>query len=93
MKYACQNSRPATDHIVNLGHSNCDWGEPGAALSGVIYLDNSDKGLDETTGDIPEARRLLLAFAEREGLPACEFTDFAPTQLHVQRGLWVGPRP
>ena len=63
------------------------------AKGGVIYLDNSDKGLDETTGDIPEARRLLLAYAEREGLPACEFTDFAPTQLHVQRGLWIGPRP
>ena len=32
VKYACQNSRPATDHIGNLVHSSCDWGEPGAAL-------------------------------------------------------------
>jgi hypothetical protein len=63
------------------------------APGGIIYLDNSDKGLDETTGNIPEAQRLLLAFAEREGLPVAEFTDFAPTQLHVQRGLWIGRRP
>lgn len=63
------------------------------AEGGVIYLDNSDKGLDEKSGNVPEARRLLLAFAEQKGLPTYEFTDFAPTQLHVQRGLWVGPRP
>jgi predicted O-methyltransferase YrrM len=63
------------------------------AEGGVIYLDNSDKGLDARTGDVPEARRILLAFAQNEGLPTCEFTDFAPTQLHVQRGLWIGPMP
>lgn len=63
------------------------------AKGGIIYLDNSDKGLDEKTGNVPEAQRILLAFAEREGLPTCEFTDFAPTQLHAQRGLWVGRRP
>lgn len=62
------------------------------AQDGIIYLDNSDKDIDEITGDIPEARRLLLAFAARKGLSACEFTDFAPTQLHAQRGLWIGPR-
>ena len=39
VKYACQNSRPTTDHLVNLAHSSCDWGEPGAALRGIIYLD------------------------------------------------------
>ncbi len=61
--------------------------------TGVIYLDNSDKGLDEKTGNVPEARRILLAFAAEKGLPVHEFTDFAPTQLHVQRGLWVGRRP
>lgn len=61
--------------------------------NGVIYLDNSDKGLDEKTGNVPEARRILLAYAAEKGLPTYEFTDFAPTQLHVQRGLWVGRRP
>ena len=63
------------------------------AENGVIYLDNSDKGLDGKTGNVPEARRILLAFAAEKGLPTYEFTDFAPTQLHVQRGLWIGRRP
>lgn len=63
------------------------------APGGIIYLDNSDKGLDQLTGNVPQARRTLIAYAEREGLPYREFTDFAPTQLHVQRGLWVGPMP
>lgn len=52
------------------------------APGGIIYLDNSDKH--------PEPRRLLLDFAQKRGLPAREFTDFAPTQLFVQRGLMVG---
>ncbi len=63
------------------------------AKGGVIYLDNSDQGLDQKTGNVPEAKRILLAYAELEGLPTFEFTDFAPTQLHAQRGLWVGRRP
>jgi hypothetical protein len=59
---------------------------------GTIYLDNSDKGADpRNTGDTPRARRLLLEFAATHGLPSREFTDFAPTQLFVQRGLMVGP--
>ena len=58
---------------------------------GIIYLDNSDKGPNmQETGDIPQARAFLLEFAANEGLPAREFTDFAPTQLFVQRGLMVG---
>ena len=44
----------------------------------------------QETGDIPQARAFLLEFAANEGLPAREFTDFAPTQLFVQRGLMVG---
>lgn len=63
------------------------------APGGVIYLDNSDKAASALTGDVPEARRILIEFAAAHGLPAQEFTDFAPTQLHVQRGLWVGPIP
>jgi len=59
---------------------------------GVIYLDNCDKGVDaQRTGDVPQAVRTLMEFAEREGLPTREFTDFAPTQLFVQRGLMIGP--
>lgn len=60
---------------------------------GVIYLDNCDMGIDPLTGDVPEARRILTSFAARNGLPTREYTDFAPTQFHVQRGLWVGPLP
>lgn len=63
------------------------------AQGGVIYLDNSDQGIDERTGDVPRARQILLDFAQREGLPVHEFTDFAPTQFHVQQGLWIGPVP
>jgi SAM-dependent methyltransferase len=63
------------------------------AANGIIYLDNCDKGASEITGNVPEARRILLAFAAKNGIPVAEFTDFAPTQLHVQRGLWVGPLP
>jgi len=58
---------------------------------GMIYLDNSDKGPNmQVTGDIPKARAFLLEFAAKEGLPSREITDFAPTQLFVQRGLMVG---
>lgn len=53
------------------------------APGGMIYLDNSDK--------FPGARGVLLDFARKTGLPVREFTDFAPTQLFVQRGLLVGP--
>lgn len=57
---------------------------------GIIYLDNSDKGPSPITGDIPAARRKLLDFAAQQGLQAREFTDFAPTQFYVARGLMVG---
>jgi SAM-dependent methyltransferase len=58
---------------------------------GVIYLDNSDKGPNmQVTGDIPAARAFLLEFAAQQGLPSREITDFAPTQLFVQRGLMIG---
>ncbi len=56
---------------------------------GMIYLDNSDKGRDDFTGDVPAARRLLLEFAERRGATVRVFTDFAPTQLFVQQGLMI----
>ena len=62
------------------------------ADGGVIYLDNCDK-LDLGVGDMGKARRDLITFAEQHGLPWCEFTDFAPTQFFVERGLWVGPLP
>lgn len=62
------------------------------ADGGVIYLDNSDKQ-GGTSGNLGEARRILIEFAEREGLPWAEITDFAPTQFFVERGLWVGPNP
>lgn len=59
------------------------------APDGVIYLDNSDKGASQATGDIPAARTLLIDHAERKGWTWEEFTDFAPAQFFVQRGLLV----
>ncbi|MEO6387476.1 MAG: class I SAM-dependent methyltransferase [Croceibacterium sp.] len=52
------------------------------APGGIIYLDNCDK--------FPDARQVLQDFARKASLPMREFTDFAPTQLFVQRGLMVG---
>lgn len=60
------------------------------ARGGMIYLDNSDKGANPLEGDVPLARRLLIDHAETNGLPWREFTDFAPAQFFVQRGLMVG---
>ncbi|MDG5750987.1 class I SAM-dependent methyltransferase [Qipengyuania sp. XHP0211] len=60
------------------------------APGGVIYCDNTDKQ-GGTSGDLTEARRLLIAFAEERNLPWTEITDFAPTQFFVERALWVGP--
>lgn len=61
-------------------------------VDGVIYLDNSDKGANPEEGDVPAARERLIAFAEKQGRVWQEFTDFAPSQLFVQRGLWIGPK-
>ncbi|MGI8943013.1 MAG: class I SAM-dependent methyltransferase [Qipengyuania sp.] len=61
------------------------------APGGIIYLDNSDKADNPSEGDVPAARCEFIAFAEREGLPWREFSDFAPAQFFVQRGLMVGP--
>ena len=60
--------------------------KPGA----MIYLDNADMEPGSLSGDVPEARRLLLDHARKKGLPVREFTDFAPTQFHVQGGLMIG---
>ena len=60
------------------------------APGGVIYCDNTDKQ-GGTLGDLAEARRLLIAFAEERNLPWTEITDFAPTQFFVKRALWIGP--
>ena len=62
------------------------------APGGVIYCDNVDKR-GGTSGDLTEACRLLIAFAEERSLPWTEITDFAPTQFFVERALWVGPNP
>ncbi len=62
------------------------------APGGVIYCDNTDKQ-SGTSGDLTEARRLLIAFAEERNLPWTEITDFAPTQFFVERALWIGPNP
>jgi hypothetical protein len=42
----------------------------------------------QVTGDVPKARAFLIEFARTEGLAHREITDFAPTQLFVQRGWW-----
>jgi len=60
------------------------------APGGMIYLDNSDKSDGPGPGDIPRARQILLDFAAERGLAWREFTDFAPAQFFVQRGLMVG---
>ena len=60
------------------------------AEGGAIYLDNSDKNAGEHTGDVPAARRFLIDFADRSGLPWEEITDFAPGCLFAQRALLVG---
>ncbi|MEO6387475.1 MAG: hypothetical protein ABIT16_06075 [Croceibacterium sp.] len=88
----------APDQLYNLIMIDGSWRDECTAFAiehlapgGVIYLDNSDKGFDPMdTGNIPLARSLLMGLAKRDGLPMREFTDFAPTQLFVQRGLMVG---
>jgi predicted O-methyltransferase YrrM len=87
----------APDQEFDLVMIDGNWREDGSRYAighlrpgGIIYLDNSDQGSSPDTGDVPAARKQLLEFAARHGLPAREFTDFAPTQLHVQRGLMVG---
>lgn len=59
------------------------------APGGIIYLDNADKSASPATGDIPKARALLIEHAEKNGWQWREFTDFAPAQMFVQRGLMV----
>ncbi len=62
-------------------------------IGGVIYLDNSDKQYGDGTGDVPAAAAMLKDFACQQRLPLREFTDFAPTQLFVQRALMIGGPP
>ncbi len=59
------------------------------APGGIIYLDNSDKGVCGLTGDVPRAARTILEHASLNKLSIQYFTDFAPTQLFVQQGLMV----
>lgn len=56
---------------------------------GIFYLDNSDKGTEGNSGDVPEARRLLVDFAAAHDTGVQLFTDFAPTQLFAQQGLMI----
>lgn len=61
------------------------------APGGIVYLDNCDRDFTaQPIGDIPRAARVLHDFARDRGLPVREFTDFAPTQLFVERGLMIG---
>ncbi|HSG34284.1 MAG TPA: class I SAM-dependent methyltransferase [Sphingomonadaceae bacterium] len=60
------------------------------APGGAIYLDNSDMNPGDLTGNVPAARQILLDFAQDKGLRVRIFTDFAPTQFHVQQGMLVG---
>lgn len=59
---------------------------------GIIYLDNTDKQVDQFTGNLPVARQVLLDWAKETGASTTFFTDFAPTQLFVQQGLLVRRR-
>ena len=60
---------------------------------GIIYLDNSDKGNCQISGNVPAARRQLLEFATKEAARIYTFTDFAPTQLFVQEGVLIWRLP
>lgn len=62
------------------------------ADEGLLYLDNSDKFANACEGDVQEARRRLIDFAGQTGRAWQEFTDFAPAQFFVQRGLLVGSK-
>ena len=65
---------------------------PHAAPDAIIYLDNSDKGFGELTGDVPAAEAMLLSHAKAGDLAATYFVDFAPTQFYVGQGLMISPR-
>lgn len=65
---------------------------PHAAASAIIYLDNSDKGFGEQTGDVPAAEAMLLSYAKARDLEVTYFVDFAPTQFYVGQGLMISPR-
>ncbi len=60
------------------------------APGGIIYLDNSDREISPTDGNMAYGRGLLLDFAKKNGLPVRQFTDFAPGHIFVEQGLMIG---
>ena len=56
---------------------------------GVLYLDNSDRCFGAKGSDMRIAESLVRQFAQTSGAKVIEVTDFAPTQLFVQQGLWM----
>jgi predicted O-methyltransferase YrrM len=62
------------------------------APDGIIYLDNSDKGMhddDDFNNEYRNAEKILLDFAHDREAEISYYTDFSPTSLFVQQGLMV----
>jgi hypothetical protein len=55
--------------------------------NGILYLDNSDHGKSEDSGDIPRAVALVEGAAKERGWLLDEILDFAPTNFFVQTAL------
>jgi len=54
---------------------------------GILYLDNSDRGTSDHSGDTQAAVGAIREFARERGAELTLFTDFAPAQFVVQQGL------
>lgn len=60
---------------------------------GLIYLDNSDKDMTTTGGDLRRAEAGLLAAAAANGWRVRYFTDFSPTNVFAEQGMMVEMAP
>ena len=56
---------------------------------GWIYLDNTDKDMTVSRGDMRRAEGLLLKFTQENNLKLRYFVDFSPTNLFVEQGLLI----
>lgn len=55
--------------------------------NGILYLDNSDHGKSEFSGDLPRAVALVESAAKERGWRLSEIVDFAPTNFFVHTAL------
>ena len=54
---------------------------------GWIYLDNTDKDITTTDGDLRRAEATLIAAARERGGTLVYYTDFSPTNFFAEQGL------